>query len=72
MAAIVFRAMKNIEAIENPELFADDELIASYAKDAVYALKTAGIINGMGDNLFAPGGTVTRAMAAKLTAGLVK
>ena len=46
--------------------FADDENIANYAKDAVYKLYANGIINGVGENLFAPKEPCTRAMAAKL------
>lgn len=45
--------------------FSDDNDIADYAKQAVSELQQMGIINGIGDNLFAPGGEVTRAMAAK-------
>ena len=45
--------------------------IAEYAKDAVETLTAAGIINGMGDGVFAPCGTVTRAQAAKVVYGLL-
>lgn len=54
------------------EKFADDENISSYAKDAVYALKNSGIINGVGDNNFAPKGNLTRAEAAKIMAEFLK
>ena len=46
--------------------FADADVFADYAKDAVQALYEAGIINGKGDNLFDPAGTATRAEAAKI------
>lgn len=73
MAAIVYRAYSGeLNKSENSELFSDDADIADYAKEAVYALKEQNIVNGMGDNLFVPNGDVTRAMAAKLVAGLVK
>ncbi len=48
------------------ERFADDADIASYAKEAVYAMKASGIINGMGGNQFIPKGNATRAQAAKI------
>lgn len=48
------------------EKFADDESISSYAKEAVYAMKEAGLIDGVGNNAFAPKQNATRAMAAKL------
>ena len=50
--------------------FTDDAHIAAYAKDAVYALQQAGIINGMGGGAFAPRETATRAAAAKVVYGL--
>ena len=45
-------------------LFADDADIADYAKEAVYTLKAAGIINGKGGNQFDPKGSTTRAEVA--------
>jgi len=73
MAAIIYRANK--ETLAKPENiggFSDDGEIAEWAKEAVYALKEQNIVNGMGDNLFAPGQNVTRAMTAKVIAGLIK
>lgn len=73
-AAIIMRALlKAGVEIENiPEiLFADDSDISGYAKEAVYKLKSAGIINGTGDNLFMPKAHTTRAEAAKILAALV-
>jgi len=54
------------------ELFYDDAEISDYAKNAVYVMKETGIVNGIGDNLFAPKANATRAMAAKIIYGLVK
>lgn len=48
------------------EAFGDDEKIADYAKGAVYSMRDAGIINGMGENIFAPQNFSTRAQAAKV------
>lgn len=50
----------------NVAAFADDNEIASYAKDPVYTLVNEGIINGMGDGRFAPRATATRAQVAKI------
>jgi hypothetical protein len=44
--------------------FADDAEIASWAKDGVYALAFAGVLNGVGDNNYAPAKTATRAEVA--------
>lgn len=49
----------------NGEKFSDDAQIAAYAQEAVYRLKAAGVISGIGGNAFSPKETVTRAMAAK-------
>ncbi|MDO4541349.1 MAG: S-layer homology domain-containing protein [Bacillota bacterium] len=46
--------------------FGDDSEIAEYAKDAVYAMKSAGIFNGKGNNKFEPRANATRAEAAKI------
>ena len=40
--------------------------ISDYAKDAVYTMRKTGIINGVGENAFAPKQTATRAMAARM------
>ena len=48
---------------EYPEPFADDEYISAWAKDSVYFMAAKGIINGVGDNKFAPR-AVTEAEAA--------
>ena len=51
-------------------MFDDDSLISDYAKEAVYKLYSAGIINGMGDGEYAPKQFVTRAQAAKIIYGI--
>jgi len=39
---------------EMPALFADDGEISSWARDSVYFMAANGIVNGVGDNCFAP------------------
>lgn len=39
---------------EMPEAFADDENISVWAKDSVYFMKSKGILDGVGNNKFAP------------------
>ncbi len=46
--------------------FSDAADIMDYAKEAVDQMTSAGIINGMGDNMFVPQGNATRAQAAKV------
>jgi hypothetical protein len=48
------------------EAFADDAAIASWAKDSVYTLAYAGLINGVGEGNYAPARTATRAEVATL------
>jgi len=68
MATILCRTAEKTgkELTKGSEIFADDEKIAVYAKNAVYTLKNEGIISGMGDNRFEPRANATRAQAAKM------
>lgn len=52
-------------------VFTDDASISAWAKDAVYALKGAGVINGVGDGSFAPKANCTRAQAAVIIYALI-
>lgn len=65
MAVLCKRAKKgSLAAVKEAETFTDDAQIADYAKDIIYELFSAGMINGMGDGSFAPLETATRAQAA--------
>lgn len=65
MAVMVYNAIKDKEEFVGEDvIFADDSEISEYAKEAVYYLKNAGIINGVGDGRFEPKGINTRAQAA--------
>ena len=44
---------------EKPSPFADDALISAWAKDSVYFMAANSIINGMGNNIFAPKNTTS-------------
>lgn len=44
---------------DQPALFADDSSISAYAKDSVYFMAANGIIDGVGNNKFAPKNTTT-------------
>jgi len=44
---------------DKPAPFADDELISSWAKDSVYFMNANKIINGVGENKFAPKNTTS-------------
>ncbi|MBQ4562085.1 MAG: S-layer homology domain-containing protein [Clostridia bacterium] len=46
--------------------FADDAKIGAWAKEAVYAIKTAGIVAGMGENKFEPRSSATRSQVAQM------
>ena len=52
--------------------FSDSAQISSYAADAVKAMRQANIINGKGDNTFAPKDNATRAEACKMLTVLMK
>lgn len=70
MAVLIVNALKCAGFTPEPNtedfVFADDDKIADYAKEAVYTLAKAGLINGMGDNTFAPTNSATRAEVAVL------
>ena len=70
MCVMIYNAAKAkgyaLESENTTKKFADDDRIADYAKEAVYALREAGVVNGMTGEEFAPFGTATRAQAAKI------
>lgn len=75
MVTMIFRYAEAME-IDLPDgsdqkAFDDDAKIASYARDAVYSLAKAGIIEGVGQNCFAPVNFATRAEAAAMMQRLV-
>ncbi len=71
MAVIIHRALGDKALSGRADGFADDGEIADYAKKAVYSLSEMKIVNGVGGNMFAPLGTATRAMAAKVICGMI-
>lgn len=69
MAVLVHRALVYTgwePAVAEKTDFLDAAEIASYAQQAVSALRTEGIVRGMGDNLFMPHELCNRAQAAQL------
>lgn len=67
MAVMCYRAAEKLNVLKKERdgvQFADAGNISDYAKDAVVALYEAGAINGIGNDLFDPTGTATRAQAA--------
>ena len=63
---IIYRAIRyKVGSLQTGEnYFTDKERIADYASDAVSALSSSGMINGMDDGSFAPLENATRAQAA--------
>ena len=64
IALIVYNARYNGE--EGDAQFADSSDIAPYAAEAVGAMKTLGIINGVGGDMFLPRSFATRAQCAQI------
>ena len=66
MAVMIARILnaKNIPVTQTSEVFDDDNNISDYAKNAVYLVRDAGIINGYNNNQFSPATSLTRAEAA--------
>ena len=74
MAVMIYNVLKSqgVSFTNVKTDFADYGAISDYAKEAVGALSAKGIINGVGDNMFAPKATATRAQAALLVYAIVK
>ena len=62
MAKMLATALK-LDYEQSTEVFSDDKKIAAWAKNYVYACKSAGIMEGT-NNIFSPANTATRAQAA--------
>lgn len=74
MAVIISRLLEKLDfsSSADGENFKDDGDISHYAKASVYTMKNLGIINGVGDNMFAPKDNANRAMAAKIICETMK
>ncbi len=77
MAVIAYRAItENLisreEKNEENKAFNDIDTASEYAKDSILMMQRYGIINGVGNNEFAPLEGVTRAQAAKIVYDLIK
>lgn len=71
MAVMAYRAALAAGVIDsslqaNSISFKDASAISSYAKQAVGMMQTAGVIDGMGSNTYAPKASTTRAQAASV------
>lgn len=56
-AATILNRIYNLtgkKALVDTNIFADDSNISDWAKEAVYSIKNIGVMNGVGDNMFAP------------------
>ena len=70
-AVMIYRIIKDkLPSAQNTSKFTDDGDISGYAADAVYAMQSAGLINGY-DGMFNPLGDITRAEAARLIASVI-
>ena len=73
LATIIYRYLtsQGKEIASDTYLFADDDKIADYAHEAVYVLKTQGILSGTENNSFEPQRYATRAEVARVIASLL-
>ncbi|MDQ6419671.1 glycoside hydrolase family 3 N-terminal domain-containing protein [Paenibacillus sp. LHD-117] len=67
LSVMIYNALK-AQNVQLPEVvsgtFTDDDDISGYAKEAVYVLKTLGVVQGRNDGDFDPKATASRAEAA--------
>lgn len=61
-----------LEKTTDGKEFTDNDKIAEYAKEAVWALRDAGIINGTDTGNFNPDMPATRAETAKIMYGILE
>ena len=76
MAAMTYRALCSVLGEDAPDDFNvdagfKDVVSGSYYETPVNVLTYMGIINGMGEGVYAPDGTATRAQAAKILASVL-
>lgn len=73
MALMIKNALgKKISSSNETNKFADYETVSDYAKASINAMQSAGIINGVGDNTFAPHKSSNRAEAAQIIYNALK
>jgi len=76
MAVFVYRASLyaklQLNASNQKIDFKDAQTISEYAVESIATLQQAGIVNGVGESVFAPLDKVTRAQAAKIIHNLIK
>ena len=76
MTVIIYRIItmlgRSLPEIREYNGFSDEADIGGYAKEAITALFKAGIINGMGENNFAPKASSTRAQAVYMLYKIIK
>lgn len=75
MSVLVYRTLQSEKSFDVQSmnvLFADHTNISDYAVEGIYALKKAGYINGMGNNMFAPKNSCTRAEAAVIIYNVIQ
>ncbi|MDP4134129.1 MAG: S-layer homology domain-containing protein, partial [Bacillota bacterium] len=75
MSVMIYRAVQKLGITlpnGNVVAFKDMDNVADYAKEAVKSLAAAGVVNGMGDDTFAPNATATRAQAMYMLNELLK
>lgn len=66
MAVLSLRAKGDVAKVRDGVIFADNEDIADYAKEAVSELYMSGAVSGTGNGIFKPLGKATRAECAQI------
>ena len=70
--AVMINRINKVNVEEYNLSFSDSNEISDYAQKAVKSLVALGILNGMGNNNFAPKENCTRAQAAKILFEMIK
>ena len=70
-AVLMIKNIFSLEGTGSQEVFSDETQLPSWAQDAVYTLKSLGIISGTGGSSVSPMSLITRAQAAKILSSII-
>lgn len=71
-AVIIYRFVSSMQTLGGNKVFNDRSDISDYARESVSRLAASGIISGVGNNMFDPLNSLTRAQAAQLVYNVVE
>lgn len=65
-AAVILNAILGVDAPDSVPVFADNSSVPAWAQSSLYALNSAGILNGTGSGYLSPSASLSRAQTAQI------